>query len=377
MVKHSFSGFDIFAPIPGSTATNNSRRQYNAYQYHLKQPEGDFGDARGMTFIQWLRIYQLPSDTRDGVTVQLRNQHGPAKGKPCGVAMSFPFELLDIYLGAWAACCLHGMLEERLLPVVPDALHIPGFEDELARIDPELMLRGINADRISTFKAKIQATNLLLLHIRDGREDPGFWTARDLPGYPRRQWSPEQSAVMDWMRDRLGVNDASDGRNRVLQISGPPGTGKTEVVIGATKLALDDDCRVLVAGPIGLLVAMYRLKLPADERLTMETIHSAFKITRPADAAYIPPGRLRRYDVIIFDEVSQIDAAVWADLKAALGELHPGPLVLFVGDFQQLQPVTGKPQLQIDLDTEVANGTVDRIDLKNHNLARSIDPDML
>ena len=55
----------------------------------------------------------------------------------------------------------------------------------------------------------------------------------------------------------------------------------------------------------------------------METIHSAFKITRAADAAYIPPGRLRRYDLIIFDGVSQIDELVWNDLKAALGELQP------------------------------------------------------
>ncbi|CAE7859312.1 unnamed protein product, partial [Symbiodinium necroappetens] len=244
-------------------------------------------------------------------------------------------------------------------------------------VEPELLVRGINADRISTFMAKIQATHMLLLQIRDGHEDAGFWTAADLPGYPRRQWSAEQQAVLTWVQEGLTISDAAESRNRILQVSGSPGTGKTEVVIAAAKLALDDDCRVLIAGPIGLLVAMYRLRLPANDRLTMETIHSAFKLTRPADAAYIPPGRLRRYDVIIFDEVSQIDGQVWDDLKTALAELHPGPLVLFVGDFQQLQPVHGPPQLQLDLDVQVSEGTVDRIDLKNHNMARSIDPGML
>ncbi|CAE7574509.1 UBP25, partial [Symbiodinium sp. KB8] len=419
MVKHSFTGTDIFAPIPGSDANNNSRRQYEAYQRHLKGPVGQFEDPGEITFIQWLRLYQVISDGNEGTVLRPRNQAGPAKGKPCGVAMSFPFELLDIYVGAWAASCLPGMLEERLLPDVPPGLQLPGFEDELcrrrsfaapqmcqhlkavlclneflmdgadprsynpdltkffAKVEPELLVRGINADRISTFMAKIQATHMLLLQIRDGHEDAGFWTAADLPGYPRRQWSAEQQAVLTWVQERLTISDAAETRNRILQVSGSPGTGKTEVVIAAAKLALDDDCRVLIAGPIGLLVAMYRLRLPANDRLTMETIHSAFKLTRPADAAYIPPGRLRRYDVIIFDEVSQIDGQVWDDLKTALAELHPGPLILFVGDFQQLQPVHGLPQLQLDLDAQVGEGTVDRIDLKNHNMARSIDPSML
>ena len=135
-------------------------------------------------------------------------------------------------------------------------------------------------------------------------------------------------------------------------VAGGPGTGKTEVIIAAARRALEDGCRVLIAGPIGLLVSMYRLRLPHLQNLTMETLHSAFRITRDADAAYIPPGRLRHYDLIVVDEVSQIDAFVWRKLKTALGELRPCPFVVFVGDFQQLQPLQGGPELQTALERQ-------------------------
>ena len=75
----------------------------------------------------------IVSNHAEDSALQHRNRAGPAKGKPCGVAMSFPFVLLDIYVGAWAAACLPGMLEERLLPEVPAGLSLPGFEDELSR----------------------------------------------------------------------------------------------------------------------------------------------------------------------------------------------------------------------------------------------------
>ena len=421
MVKHSFSGMDIFAPIPGSKATNSSRRQYAVYQHHLKHEEGGFGDGRSLSFIQWLRIYQIIGSDPEDMAIRRRNGSGPAANKACGVAIAFPFELLDIYVGAWAASCLPGMLEERLFPEVPSDLRIQHFDNELARrrsfvapvncqhlkavlsldefqldgadpevyspdvgkffgfIEPELTLRGLSKDRISTFKAKVEATNLLLLQIRDGNEDAGFWSAQRLPGFPLRQWSPEQQEVLDFVKEGLSASDAATvaGATRILQVSGSPGTGKTEVVIAAANMALIDDCKVLIAGPIGLLVAMYRLRLPASDNLTMETIHSAFQLTREADKAYIPPGRLRRYDLIIMDEVSQIDGTVWEMLKLALSELRPGPLIIFVGDFQQLQPIRGPPQLRIDLEAEVEAGTVRHIRLRHHDRARSVDPDML
>ena len=122
---------------------------------------------------------------------------------------------------------------------------------------------------------------------------------------------------------------------------------------------------------------MYKLRLPTTENLTMETIHSAFKITRDADAAYVPPGRLRRYDLIILDEISQIDETVWGKLKVALNELLPGPLVLFVGDEQQLQPVHGRPRLLLDLASLTEAGKARHVRLQQHEMARSVDPTML
>ena len=53
-----------------------------------------------------------------------------------------------------------------------------GFNPDLsklfARLQPELELRGLNDDRVATFKAKVQATHLLLLQIRDGHEDAAY-----------------------------------------------------------------------------------------------------------------------------------------------------------------------------------------------------------
>eukprot|EP00439_Symbiodinium_sp_Y106_P039165 s2340_g4.t2 len=431
MVRHSFSGVDVYAPIPGSQAVNASRSMYNTFQHHLTTELGSLGCSKNLTFIQWLRKYQPVRPGEDDHTVQVRNSSGPMKDKVCGVAISFPFELLDIYLGAWAAACLPGMRQARLLPEVPASLTLPGFEMELrrrrafrspdmcqhlkavlcldefqtegadpavfnpdlsklfARLQPELELRGLNDDRIATFKAKVQATHLLLLQIRDGHEDAAYCMVG--AGVARSTTQAVVSGAPGTGKTEVVIaaaNLALADQCRVL-IAGPigllvamyrlraPGTGKTEVVIAAANLALADQCRVLIAGPIGLLVAMYRLRLPASANLTMETIHTAFKITREADKVYIPPGRLRRYDVIIFDEVSQIDADVWSELKVALGELQPGPVVIFVGDFQQLQPVHGLAQLQLDLEAQVRLGQVDHVVLQPHNMARSVDPEML
>ena len=421
MVRHSFSGHALYCPIPGSSAVNSSRKQYLVYQHHLQNEIGGVGATRGLSYLQWLRRYRVVDAARN--LVAERNKAGPARDCDCGVAITFPFELLDIFIGAWAATFLEEMPEYRLLPdtakdkdnypshrqaerirrasiLAPDGCrylkavlcldefqlpdtdpHVfnPDIGKLLSKIEPDLILRGLGNDRIATFKARMHACTLLLLDVRNGFEDPALWSAKQMPRPPHRIWSAEQQEVLNHVRIGTTVSDATTMENarRVLQVAGGPGTGKTEVIIAAVRQALEDNCRVLIAGPIGLLVSMYRLRLPHMSNLTMETVHSAFRITRDADEAYIPPGRLRQYDLIVIDEVSQIEAAVWRKLRTALGELTPSPFVVFVGDFQQLQPLSGGPELQAALQRERETREILFVELKHHEAARTVDPAML
>ena len=119
------------------------------------------------------------------------------------------------------------------------------------------------------------------------------------------------------------------------------------------------------------------LRLPASELISIETIHSAFKITRKADEQYVPPGRLRQFDLIVFDEGSQIENHVWQQIKTACAELSNGPFIVFVADFQQLQPISGDHRLKADLERTVASGGLEHIELLHHEAARSNDPQLL
>ncbi|CAE7241020.1 pif1, partial [Symbiodinium sp. CCMP2456] len=378
MVKHSFSGVTLFAPIPGSRAANSSRDHYNTYhyQFYLTADSDVCGCSRKMSYMQWLRRYRVVDAEKK--IVRRRTAYGPAKDA-CAIAMSFPFELLDIYVGAYAASFLEGMPEYRLLPDPDkDADHYDRlFHAEVCRRKSFAAPEGCRHLKAVLCLDEFQQAGADPMVFNP--DDPAMWTARRAKMPPQRSWSPEQQDVLNRISIGTNISDAAsmEESNRILHVCGGPGTGKTEVVIAAARQALDDGCRVLIAGPIGLLVSMYRKRLPATDNLTMETLHSAFRIVRDEDAAYSPPGRLRRYDLIIIDEVSQIDGIVWGKLKTALGELAPCPFIVFVGDFQQLQPLGTGPVLQNELEQQISHGKVVMVRLLHHQAARSVDPAML
>ena len=177
-----------------------------------------------------------------------------------------------------------------------------------------------------------------LLRAADSDEiDVRDWDAKRCDEMPRRVWSPQQQEVLDAVAAGLNCSDANTQPDtRALFVTGGPGTGKTEVVIQCALDASANEDAVLIPCPVGPLAAAYRKRIPPRSNITVETIHSSFRITRKADEVHVPPGRLRHFDLIIFDETSQQDDHVWTQVRRYLVELQPGPFVVFVGDFSTI-----------------------------------------
>ena len=399
LMVSSYRGDYVYAPIPGHRdVVNNSRHLYNAYQ----QVMAKLPDDQLVSYIQWAREHRCePIKPRNegepySYKVKVRGVVGAGADKlRCALGVRFPWERLDIFIGAYCAMFIPHRSEDEFVLSEEEAANTPegtrflraalrlpryGNNLELLKDDlkPELRLRGVSSDNQLTFFARLNACKLLLDACRSGIVDPASWSARRPTTLPVRAWSPQQQAVLDAVAEGLSVVDANVPANsRFLHVTGGPGTGKTEVVVQcAVNAATEDEARVLIGCPIGALLDTYRLRLPPRLNIVVETIHSAFRITRWRDQVYVPPGRLRQYDLIIFDEVSQIDAHVWEEVRTALDELVPGPFIVFVGDFQQLQPVDGETSLRDALDLHTSRD-LRKIELQQHEFARCRDPEML
>ena len=132
--------------------------------------------------------------------------------------------------------------------------------------------------------------------------------------------------------------------------------------------------RVFIGCPTGVLVSTYKNRMPESDLITVQTIHSGFRILRKADKrTYNPPSTLRHYDVFIFDEVSQLDDELAKILVYTLLQMPNKPLVLWVGDQQQLQSIGDGGYLRHFLEQE----SMKQMQLAMHENARSKDPVLL
>lgn len=138
--------------------------------------------------------------------------------------------------------------------------------------------------------------------------------------------------------------------NNFTIITGGPGTGKTTTVAKILSILhyLDPTLKVALAAPTGKAAArmaesLRNTKLPVDERITAQfqslapsTIHRLLRSKKDSPYFVYNADNPLNYDVVIIDECSMIDVALFAKLLDAIGE---GTRLILLGDKDQLASV--------------------------------------
>lgn len=138
--------------------------------------------------------------------------------------------------------------------------------------------------------------------------------------------------------------------NNFTIITGGPGTGKTTTVakILAILYYLDPDLKVALAAPTGKAAArmaesLRNTQLPVDDAITAQfrsltpsTIHRLLRSKKDSPYFVYSAGNPLNFDVVIVDECSMIDVALFAKLMDAIGT---GTRLILLGDKDQLASV--------------------------------------
>lgn len=167
--------------------------------------------------------------------------------------------------------------------------------------------------------------------------------------YLKKNWVYETSIVDDLKRLEKGevksleytsyapLNDKQrEAFEKVLSspltiITGGPGTGKTYVAEQIIREFAGRNKSVLVGAPTGKAAANLKR---FSEDVTVGTLHSLLGIKRSSD--FHDKQTSLFADLIIIDECSMIDVAMWAKL---LSSILTGTRVILLGDQNQLPPV--------------------------------------
>ena len=129
-------------------------------------------------------------------------------------------------------------------------------------------------------------------------------------------------------------------RSGIVAITGGPGTGKTYLISQLISLFLaEQPGRIVLAAPTGKAVGQLKKYLLKEmkvfaSRIAVGTLHFLLHIKTEEDLLWATP-RLDA-EMVIVDESSMVDAALWRALLQAIG---PTTRLILVGDQEQLPPV--------------------------------------
>jgi exodeoxyribonuclease V alpha subunit len=138
-------------------------------------------------------------------------------------------------------------------------------------------------------------------------------------------------------------------RGELLNITGPPGTGKSTIVNCIVNYKLDRDSSIAIMAPTGLAQknlknsCKYESVHDKNKKIIFSTLHRAINFTfvvqkkQKEDAASAEPFEPFEPDMLIVDEASMVDLDLFFKLLKACKQFNTS--LILIGDVNQLPPI--------------------------------------
>jgi exodeoxyribonuclease V alpha subunit len=199
-----------------------------------------------------------------------------------------------------------------------------------------IVIEDMNGD-IGDFTANQKAVYLSWLHACEMRIAGRI---HDLTQSPRTIQVPEPGQALGWVQQHLAMDLAPKQvaavhmavTAKVMVITGGPGTGKTTIVNAIVRIFSRIKARVVLAAPTGRAAK----RLGASAGMPACTIHRLLAFSFQKGGFQKNEENPIEADLIVVDEASMLDTALFSDLLRAVPD---NAALVLVGDVNQLPSV--------------------------------------
>jgi len=248
-----------------------------------------------------------------------------------------------------------------------------GKGQEVLEVDREIIVKALGTiafekkiiiedlnNKLENFRENNKAVYLAKYHVC---ETGAAAKLRRLLKAPKTIRTIDSKKAIDWVQKRLKITLSKNQlnavecclENKVLVITGGPGTGKTTIINAILKIFSKLNVKIMLAAPTGR----------AAKRMTEATGHEAKTIHRLLEYSLKKSGFQKNEenalncDLLIIDEVSMIDTILMYHLLKAI---PPGATFILVGDANQL-PSVGAGNVLKDIISSNAVPVVELIEI--------------